>query len=89
MNGGAFVVPVLHETTPVNMNVMRIDVTRAGETALITKNRMRVDVQAEFFVRVGSSRDAVGAAAQTLSRRTLDVTSMRELLRRCGRRRRR
>jgi uncharacterized membrane protein YqiK len=80
VNGGAFVIPVLHETTPVNMNVMRIDVTRAGETALITKNRMRVDVQAEFFVRVGSSREAVGSAAQTLSRRTLDVASMRELL---------
>lgn len=80
VNGGAFVIPVLHETTPVNMNVMRIDVTRAGETALITKNRMRVDVQAEFFVRVGSSRDAVASAAQTLSRRTLDVASMRELL---------
>jgi uncharacterized membrane protein YqiK len=80
VNGGAFVIPVLHETTPVNMNVMRIDVLRKDNDALITRNRMRVDVEAEFFVRVGSSREAVAAAAQTLSRRTLDVASMRELL---------
>ncbi|HWZ10702.1 MAG TPA: hypothetical protein VNW48_06370, partial [Xanthobacteraceae bacterium] len=28
VNGGAFVIPVLHEITPVNMNVMRIEVVR-------------------------------------------------------------
>ena len=29
VNGGAFVIPVLHEITPVNMNVMRIEVGAA------------------------------------------------------------
>lgn len=80
LNGGAFVIPVLHETTPVNMNVMRIDVARRESHALITKNRMRVDVSAEFFVKVGSTKEAVAAAAQTLSRRTLDGAGMRDLL---------
>jgi uncharacterized membrane protein YqiK len=80
LNGGAFVIPVLHETTPVNMNVMRIDVARRESQGLITKDRMRVDVSAEFFVKVGSSNEAVAAAAQTLSRRTLDQVGMRDLL---------
>jgi uncharacterized membrane protein YqiK len=80
VNGGAFVIPVLHETTPVNMNVMRIDVARKDNEALITKNRMRVNVSAEFFVKVGSTKDAVATAAQTLSRRTLDLAGMRDLL---------
>jgi uncharacterized membrane protein YqiK len=80
VNGGAFVIPVLHETTPVNMNVMRIDVARKETQGLITKNRMRVDVSAEFFVKVGSTKEAVAAAAQTLSRRTLDAAGMRDLL---------
>jgi uncharacterized membrane protein YqiK len=80
VNGGAFVIPVLHETTPVNMNVMRIDVARRETQGLITKDRMRVDVSAEFFVKVGSSREAVSAAAQTLSRRTLDQAGMRDFL---------
>ena len=52
MNGGALVFPVLHEIIPVNMNTIRLEVQRADQQALITKDRMRVDVQAEFYVRV-------------------------------------
>ena len=80
VNGGAFVIPVLHEITPVNMNVMRIEVTRRDNGALITRNRMRVDIIAEFFVRVGASRGAVAAAAQTLGRRTLQEDGIRSLM---------
>jgi uncharacterized membrane protein YqiK len=80
VNGGAFVIPVLHEITPVNMNVMRIEVLRRENGALITRNRMRVDIVAEFFVRVGASTQAVAAAAQTLGRRTLQEDGIRSLL---------
>ena len=80
VNGGAFVIPVLHEITPVNMNVLRIEVRREHDMGLITKNRMRVDLIAEFFVRVGASRELVAAAAQTLGRRTLQPDGIRELL---------
>ena len=80
VNGGAFVIPVLHEITPVNMNVMRIEVVRHENGALITRNRMRVDIVAEFFVRVGASKQAVAAAAQTLGRRTLQEDGIRSLL---------
>ncbi len=80
VNGGAFVIPVLHEITPVNMNVLRIEVRREDQQALITKNRMRVDLVAEFFVRVGGTRELVAAAAQTLGRRTLQQDGLRELL---------
>ncbi|WP_442581985.1 flotillin domain-containing protein [Mesorhizobium sp. ASY16-5R] len=80
VNGGAFVIPVLHEITPVNMNVLRIEVRREDGSALITRNRMRVDLIAEFFVRVGASRELVAAAAQTLGRRTLQPEGLRELL---------
>jgi uncharacterized membrane protein YqiK len=80
VNGGAFVIPVLHDITPVNMNVMRIEVARRENGALITRNRMRVDIIAEFFVRVGTSKQAVAAAAQTLGRRTLQEDGIRSLL---------
>lgn len=80
VNGGAFVIPVLHEITPVNMNVMRIEVPRRDSQALITRNRMRVDITAEFFVQVGSSREAVAAAAQTLGSRTMQEDGLISLL---------
>ena len=80
VSGGAFVIPVLHEITPVGMNVMRVEVARRDSHALITRNRMRVDALAEFFVKVGSDRQAVARAAQTLGRRTLDSEALHTLL---------
>ncbi|MEN8197449.1 MAG: flotillin family protein, partial [Pseudomonadota bacterium] len=58
MNGGALVFPVLHEVIPVNMNTLRLEVRRANEQALITRDRMRVDVLAEFYVRVQPTADS-------------------------------
>ena len=46
ISGGAFVIPVLHEITPVGMNVMRIEVVRRESQALITRDRIRVDASA-------------------------------------------
>jgi uncharacterized membrane protein YqiK len=56
INGGAFVWPIVHDITPVNMNVLQMAVTREKNQALITKDRMRVDVEAEFYVRVAPTR---------------------------------
>ena len=80
ISGGAFVIPVLHEINPVGMNVMRIEVGRRESQALITRDRIRVDVNSEFFVKVASSREAVSNAAQTLGRRTLEPDGLRDLL---------
>jgi len=80
MNGGALVFPVLHEVIPVNMNTLRLEVRRSNEQALITKDRMRVDVQAEFYVRVQPTQEAIANAAQTLGRRTIEPTALKELV---------
>src|SRR6266508_487664 len=72
MNGGAFVLPIVHEVVPVNMNTLRLEVSRGRDKALITKDRMRVDVIAEFYVRVAAKPDAVANAAQTLGLRTME-----------------
>jgi uncharacterized membrane protein YqiK len=80
INGGAFVLPIIHDVTPVNMSTLRLEVRRGQEAALITKNRMRVDVVAEFYARVKPLTDAVSIAAQTLGRRTMDGEKLRELL---------
>ena len=52
LDGGAFVLPIVHDVIPVNMNTLRLEVARGRDKALITKDRMRVDVIAEFYVRV-------------------------------------
>src|SRR5580765_4052913 len=80
VNGGAFVLPIVHEVMPVNMNTLRLEVKRGRESALITKDRMRVDVVAEFYVRVQSQPEAIANAAQTLGQRTMQPEALRELL---------
>ena len=80
INGGALVLPIVHEVTPVNLNVVRIAVSRIKDDAIITRDRMRVDVEAEFFVRVTQEKEAVSTAAATLGRRTLEAGRLAELL---------
>lgn len=80
VNGGAIVLPVLHEVIPVNMNTLRLEVRRAAEQALITKDRMRVDVTAEFYVRVKPSAESIATAAQTLGMKTMSPDELKDLV---------
>src|ERR1700756_3791756 len=80
INGGAFVLPFIHDYTPVNMNVLPMGVTRAKQDAVITRDRMRVDIEADFYVRVQPTREAVAIAAATLGRRTLEPEQLHALL---------
>nr|WP_311462728.1 flotillin domain-containing protein [uncultured Aggregatibacter sp.] len=80
MNGGAIVLPVLHEVIPVNMNTLRLEVRRAADQALITRDRMRVDVTAEFYVRVKPTAESIATAAQTLGMKTMSPEQLKELV---------
>lgn len=80
INGGALVLPVLHETMSVNMNTVRLAVERKNADALITLDRLRIDVKAEFYVRVRPDREAIAMAAQTLGMRTMQSELLKELV---------
>ena len=79
-DGGAIVLPVLHETIAVNMNTLRIEVEKTQKDALITKDRMRVDVKADFYLRVAPNADGISMAAQTLGTRTTRVEELKKLM---------
>ena len=55
-------------------------VCRDGDAALITKDRMRVDVGVEFYVSVNASEEGISRAAQTLGDRTFHVDQLREMI---------
>jgi uncharacterized membrane protein YqiK len=80
MDGGALVLPIFHGTIPVNMNTLKLEVHRGGNASLITKDRLRVDIIAAFFVRVMPNAEAIANAAQTLGQRTLDPMALKELV---------
>ena len=80
LSGGAFVLPIIHNITSVGMRTLRIEVKRGGDKSFITKNRMRVEIVAEFYVRVTPTKEAVSIAAGTLGKRTMEPESLRDLV---------
>ena len=80
LSGGALVLPIFHEVIWVNRNTLRLEVRRGDEQSLITQDRLRVDVSAEFYVRVAQSADAIATAAQTLGNRTNDPNTLKALV---------
>ena len=80
MNGGALVLPVFNETMPVNMNTLVLAVVRRDGEALITLDRLRIDVKAEFYVRVKPDASSIAMAAQTLGMRTMQPEALKDLV---------
>lgn len=80
MDGGTVVIPLLHEVSPVNMKTLRLEVQRFNDAALITQDRMRVDVGVEFYVSVMATAEGIARAAQTLGDRTFHVDQLREMI---------
>jgi uncharacterized membrane protein YqiK len=80
MDGGALVIPFFQEITPVNMATLRLDIARSGEASLITKDRLRVDIGAEFSVAVQPSEDGIARAAQTLGERVFEARRLKDVV---------
>jgi Uncharacterized protein conserved in bacteria len=80
IDGGTLAIPYFHEVSRVNMQTIRMDVARTGDHALITKDRMRIDVGAEFYTSVVPEEAAVVRASQTLGRRTFQPDQLKSLI---------
>jgi len=80
MVGGSIILPIVHDLTEVNMNTLRLEVHRSREKSLITKDRMRIELEVEFYVRVVPTIEAVATAARTLGNRTMNPESLRDLI---------
>jgi flotillin len=80
LSGGCLALPFLHKVDEVNMRTLRIEVARAGPKSLITEDRMRVDVELEFYLRVQPTVDGVATAAQAIGSKSLSPDGVRNLL---------
>jgi flotillin len=80
LDGGSIVMPVFHNISWVNLQTLRLDVRREAAEAMITKDRMRVDIGVEFYVRVKPDAASISLAAQTLGDRTNNAEQLRELV---------
>ena len=80
ISGGCLALPFLHKVEEINMRTLRIEVRRVGDKSAITEDRMRVDVELEFYVRVIPSAEGIATAAQALGAKSFTVDGIRNLL---------
>ena len=72
-DGGAVILPVIHQIVRVSLETIKLPVQRIGADALITSDKLRADVQAEFYVRVQASDEDIKAAARSLGDKMSEV----------------
>ena len=80
LDGGCIALPFLHKVAEVNMRTSKLDIERTGPKSIITKDRLRVDVAAEFYVRVQASVQGVATAAQALAGKSFRAADLEEIL---------
>ena len=77
---GAIVLPVFHEVTWVSLETLKLIVSRTRDQAVLTADKIRVDVAAELYAHVGRSVDDLLTASRSLGERTFDPEKLRSLL---------
>src|SRR5688572_21996801 len=79
-DGGCLLFPVVHELIMVSLETMRLNVERRGTHALITKDNLRVDLSAEFYIKVQANTDDILQAARSLGSRNIRPEEVSELV---------
>jgi uncharacterized membrane protein YqiK len=80
MDAGAIVVPVVHRVLEVNLQTMKLGVNPRGRNALITKDNLRADVLAQFYIKVQPDEDHILAAARSLGENSVNAETVEGLV---------
>lgn len=80
LDGGALVIPVVHKLVRVPLETMRLDVDRAHAEALITADKLRADVRAEFYIRVLPNEEDIINASRSLGGKSAHIDAISELV---------
>jgi len=79
IDGGIFQIPILHKIQPISLETMKLKVERIGKEAFITSDSLRMDISAEFYIRVEAREEDILRASRTLGDKSLDPIILKEL----------
>jgi len=80
MDGGGIVIPLIHELMPVSLESTKLVVRRIGSDALLTHDKLRADIHAEFFVKVKADSESIINASRTLGERMQDMKQLQSFV---------
>ena len=77
---GAMVLPVFHEVTWVSLETIKLIVSRTRDQAVLTSDKIRIDISAELYSHVGRTEEDLLTASRSLGEKTFDPEKLRGLL---------
>jgi uncharacterized membrane protein YqiK len=80
LDSGALVIPIFHKITEVNLRTMKLGVNPRGANALITKDNLRSNILAQFYIRVQADREHILNAARSLGENSVNAESVEALV---------
>ena len=78
--GGSLINPITNTTQLISLNTLQLPVERTGQAALITKDSLRVDLEAQFYVKIEPNEQDVLKAVASLGNKTLTPAEVNKLL---------
>ena len=78
--GGTLINPITNTHQLISLNTLQLPVERTGQGALITKDSLRVDIEAQFYVKIEPNEQDVLKAVASLGDKTLTPEAVNKLL---------
>jgi uncharacterized membrane protein YqiK len=80
LDGGIRVYPWLHRVLEINLRTMKLGVNPRGQNALITKDNLRANVLAQFYIRVQADEEHILNAARSLGENSVNAETVEALV---------
>ncbi|HEY3329377.1 MAG TPA: SPFH domain-containing protein [Capsulimonadaceae bacterium] len=80
LDGGTLVVPMFHRVIEINLKTMKLGVNPRGANALITRDNLRANVLAQFYIRVAADEEHILNAARSLGENSVNAEAVEALV---------
>jgi len=80
LDGGTMVIPIFHRMLEINLRTMKLGVNPRGQNALITRDNLRANVLAQFYIRVQADEEHILNAARSLGESSVNAEAVEALV---------
>jgi uncharacterized membrane protein YqiK len=80
IDGGAVVLPWVQSIQWISLETFKLQVFKAKKEAFITKDRLRVDIGAEFYVKISSDPESIELASRSLGDKSFSAEGIHSLV---------
>ncbi len=80
IDGGSIVLPIIQDIQWISLKTYKLEVFKSGREAFITKDKLRVDIGAEFYVKVEPTEKSIEMASRSLGEKSFSEDGIKTLV---------